>query len=191
MNPQNQKPENSNPDLDFIRNTTDPLEAPVKKGLDKKIIVIIVLVVITIGVLVFGMVTGANNKVQKSSNVQKSSDTKVSSETLVIVKDTINTFLDYVNANNIDKAYSLFSSNSVVTRDDFANESMVLFSKLEIDSCQPDSSDKGLIDKDNRIIQTYECTSKDDEYSVTVEFSLDSSKSGQLTIYYLNMVKIV
>lgn len=185
MNPENQNQQNTNPDLDFIRNTTDPLETPVKKGLDKKIIVIIVLVVITLGVLVFGMVTGANKKVQKSS------DTNESSKTVAKAKDTINSLFEYADSNDTESAYSLFSSNSAITKDDFNNESMLLFNKLDLTSCRPVSSDKGLIDKNNRVIQTYDCRSKDNQYSVTVEFSLDSSNSGQLTIYYLNMVKIV
>ncbi len=181
MNPQNQKPENTNPDLDFIRNITDPLEAPVKKGLDKKIIVIIVLVVITIVVMVFGMMTGANNKVQKSS---KTTNTSISSDANVSkAKDTLIQYFELMAQGNLEEAYKFFSGDAPMTKELFVKENSTLPTQLNFSSCEPVSSNSGLVDKEGKLIQTFRCDSKDGKQSIDFEFHMDSSDNGSLTIH--------
>lgn len=180
MNPQNQKPENSNPDLDFIRNATDPLEVPVKKGLDKKIIVIIVLVVITIGVLVFGMVTGANNKVQKSSS---NNTIKVSSEAQTKAKDVVESFFYKVSVQDYDGAYSLFSQSPAITYLEFINKSVPYLNKLDLNSCKFADNNKGLMDDDGNIQRTYTCKNKKQNYEINLQFSLKSDNGGNIELY--------
>lgn len=190
MNPQNQKPENTNPDLDFIRNTTDPLEAPVKKGLDKKIIVIIVLVVITIGVLVFGMVTGANNKVQKSSDNAKISIS--SDESVSKAKDVISAFFENVANGNAEEAWRLFSSNPGFEAEPFKNKTIPFLQKLDISNCiaAPNQKDRGLVDENGRLLQLYVCKAKSSKVDIGLEFRLDSNDEGVITIHDYGLVAI-
>lgn len=180
MNPQNQKPQITNSDLDFIRNVNDPSQEPSKKPLDKKIIVIIVLVIITIGVLVFGMVLGANRNVKKSSN---SSNTANSNVDTTNAKNAAIAFMEKAGINDTNGAYELFSPNAGISREDFVGESMILFNKLNLSSCQPVASKSGVVDKNNRILLSFECKSKDNKYTVTIEFRLESTESGQLSIF--------
>lgn len=139
MNPENQNQQNTNPDLDFIRNTTDPLETPVKKGLDKKIIVIIVLVVITLGVLVFGMVTGANKKVQKSDN--SSNKPQKNSVNIASQKDIAYKYIDAMSVNDLAEAKKYLSSSKENNQRDLSFEYTDLWQKIDPKQCQALDSD--------------------------------------------------
>ncbi|HMS23259.1 MAG TPA: hypothetical protein PKB09_00425 [Candidatus Saccharibacteria bacterium] len=134
MNPENQKQQNTNPDLDFIRNADDPLQVPTKKRLDKKIIIIIILVVITLVIMVIGMVTGANKKVQKSSDtssVPNQTPTDVSSQ-----KEIALNYMTAMSTNDIDQAKSFLADSDSNNKRDLDFEQNDLWKYVDLKACQ-------------------------------------------------------
>lgn len=184
MNPENQKQQNTNPDLDFIRNASDPLEAPAKKRLDKKIIIIIILVVITLVIMVVGMVTGANKKVQKSTDsAGTNKSVSVSPETQSKAEDVVESFFDKVSAQDYNGAYSLFSQSPDISYQEFIDNSVPYLSKLDLTSCNFTENKEGLIDESGNIQRTYACDNKKQNHTVNLQFSLRSDNEGNVDIY--------
>ena len=176
MNPEKNKQNIQKPDLDFILNQ-NPTGETEKKGLDKKIIVIFVLVIVTLLVMALSLFIGSNQKVQKSNT---NSYASIEQEK---AGDVVESFLEKVNANDYEGAYALLSQDTPISNSDFANQVIPSMKQMKIDECQPDQNPETLLDEGNRLIRGYVCSSKQDDTKSLWVFSLSSLESGDYRIY--------
>ncbi len=173
---------NTNPqksDFDFITQQTQDQHP--KKKRSKKMLVLFGLLGMLVIVAIISLVFGARQQVQQEPP-------EVTTEQLNLAKDTVLSFLNLNQEAKYSEAAALFSSDSVVTKEQFETEGFKLFAGLDIAKCQPVEEITDLVDDNGRIIQTYKCPSKDDpELIVGLEFHVDDN-NGQMTIYEYQIV---
>lgn len=181
-----QKP-TQNKDFDFILNQ-NPEEGPPKKGPNKKVIAIIILVVATLLVMGVSFFVGSNKKVQKSSqsNTAQNSD-KTQQEK---ASDVIEAFLKKTKSGDKVGAYELFSANPGIPKEFFYEKSWSFLTKLDISTCKAVENVSGVTTEEGYIIRTYACKSKKFDYEYGLEFLLSSSKEGDMSIHYYNLVDL-
>lgn len=169
MDSKNQN-QNNKPGFEFILEQQGP--KPRKKGMNKKLLVIGILLFITlisIGILLF----------TASNNVQRG-DTTISEIDIKTKRVVTRKFLQDIRLNNIDGAIKNFSTSSKITTSKLRTQTDDFWSKILLDTCKEFSDDK--IDKSS--IQ-YRCLHKSGD-TIMIRFKI-TNEAGTFRINTYNV----
>ncbi len=178
-----QKP-TDNKEFDFILKQ-DPEQSAAKKGVDKKVLAIVILVIATLLVMGISFIVGSNKKVQKSNSSSNATTQQQKAS------DVVESFFEYVEQGDAESAYALYSKNSPLSADDFKTLSIPFLQKLNLEQCKLVVNENGsLLNDAGRLIRTYSCPGKDFDGSVGLEFDMEDFEDGSFRIFYCNLVVV-
>lgn len=170
MNAQLPQQQSSEPDFDFILKQKNPQTSKT----NRKVIVLVALIVLTSILVIVGLLTSANQNV-----VQEGSESALVPVDLQSAETVVEDFLAKTEAKDYDAAYqNVTANNEDFTKEAYMREALPILGLLDLDNCVVSQENA----EENELI--FGCSAKDSDLRVNLEFVLTQQDGNAKILYY-------